>query len=120
MQSIHVQPLPSPEPGSPPSCSSLHLASSRDVKTSYSFQKEDKYGFQCRLKYTCTFETWSVITNSWLLSSKRRKTFPFAGLATKSRKNKINDLYCTLKQLKIQTFPEYNISSTLATGGGFF
>lgn len=112
----------SPAPGSPPSQSSLRFAGGTDVKTSFSFQKEDKYGFQCRLKYTRTFETRSVITNSWLLASKWRKTFPLVGLATKPRKKKkkINDLYCTLKQLKTQTFPEYNISSSLVTGGAIF
>lgn len=104
----------------PASSSSLHFASSIDVETSSSFQKEDKHGFQCRLKYTRTFETWLVITNSWLLSSKQRKTFPLVGLATKSKKKKINDLYCTLKQLKTQTFPEYNISSSLVTRGAIF
>lgn len=88
MRSIRAWQLLSPTPGLPPSYSSLHFASSTDIKTSFSFQKEDKHGFQCRLKYTRTFETWSIITNSWLLSSKWRKTFALVGLATKPRKKK--------------------------------
>lgn len=87
MQGIHMWELLSTAPGLPP-CSSLHFASSTDIKSSLSFQKEDKHGFQCRLKYTRTFETWSVITNSWLLSSKWGKTFPFVGLTTKPRGKK--------------------------------
>lgn len=40
-----------------------------------------------QIKHTHTFETLTVITNSWLLSSEWRKTFPLLGLTTKPRKN---------------------------------
>ena len=96
MQSIHTRQLLSPVLGSPPSRSSLHFTSGTDVKTFFSFQKEDKHGFQCRLKYTRTFETWLVITNSWLLSSKWRKTFPLVGLATKPRGKKKKSMTYTV------------------------
>lgn len=39
---------------------------------------------------------------------------------TKEKPQQVNDLNCTLKQLKTQTFPEYNISSSLVTGGAIF